>query len=109
MLLFTGYKLIEMGYEEPGFGYFLNHFGWYLYPIMLLSLYIYFCKHIKTNKIRRQKIENAREEYFRCLKSKDKTNSVYWGKLFYEYDKCFTIHQQNNIHLQIQNDILSHS
>ena len=47
--------------------------------------------------------------YFQCLKNKDKSNAVYLGKKFYRYDNCSTIFQQNNIQLQIQNDILSHS
>jgi len=47
-------------------------------------------------------------EYQKSLRNKD-GNTTYWGKLYYGYNKCFTIHQQNNIQLQIQNDILSHS
>jgi hypothetical protein len=47
-------------------------------------------------------------EYQKSLRNKD-GNATYWGKLYYGYNECFTIHQQNNIQLQIQNDLLSHS
>ena len=50
-----------------------------------------------------------RQNYIACLQSKDKSDATYWGKLFYDYKSCITIHQQNNIQLQIQNDILSYS
>ena len=53
--------------------------------------------------------EQSRQQYLNALKSNDKSNAVYWGKLFYGYGSCFTIHQQNNVQLQIQNDILSYS
>jgi hypothetical protein len=56
-----------------------------------------------------EEINKIKEQYLNALKSQDKSNAVYWGKLFYEYNSCFTIHQQNNIQLQIQNDILSHT
>ena len=58
----------------------------------------------------RQKLrDEPRRLYYNSLKSRDKSESVVLGKKFYRYSECSTIFQQNNIQLQIQNDILSHS
>ena len=47
--------------------------------------------------------------YQKSLRNKD-GNSSYWGTLYYEnLYKPHSIHQQSQIQLMIQNDILSHS
>jgi hypothetical protein len=47
--------------------------------------------------------------YKKSLRNKD-GNASYWGTLYYEkLHKPHSIHQQNQIQLIIQNDILSHS
>ena len=55
-------------------------------------------------------IDTYRTNYLKCLNSKDKSGATYWGERYYESinNNTYTIHQQNQIQLKIQNDILSH-
>ena len=56
-------------------------------------------------------IDTYRTNYLKCLNSKDKSGALYWGEKYYESinNNTYTIHQQNQIQLRIQNDILAHS
>jgi hypothetical protein len=65
--------------------------------------------YYERQKLREDKMMESRRLYYDSLKSRDKSKSVDLGKKFYRYNECSTIFQQNNIQLQIQNDILSHS
>jgi hypothetical protein len=61
------------------------------------------------DKKRHQQLNNYKEQYFDALKSQDKSQVMELGKKYYEYGYCWTIFQQNNVLLKIQNDILLYS
>ncbi len=93
-------------YQHPTIESYLRVFFVFCLCLSALSVVIYY---LWPDKEENEKREQYRQQYIKCLESQDKSNVVYWGKLFYDYGSCYTIHQQNNVQLQIQNDILSHS
>ena len=93
-------------YQHPLIESYLRVFVVFCLCLSVISVLVYY---LWPDKEEQDKKEQYRENYIKCLQSQDKSNAVYWGKLFYDYGSCWTIHQQNNIQLQIQTDILSHS
>ena len=93
-------------YQHPLVDSYLRVFVVFCLGLSAISIIVYY---FWPDMEQAQKREQYRQEYIKCLQSQNKSNAVYWGKLFYGYGSCYTIHQQNNVQLQIQNDILSYS
>jgi uncharacterized membrane protein len=93
-------------YNHPTIESYLRVFVVFCLCLTAISVVMYY---FWPDKEEAQRREHYRQQYIKCLQSQDKSNAVYWGKLFYDYGSCYTIHQQNNVQLQIQNDILSYS
>ena len=93
-------------YQHPLVDSYLRVFVVFCWGLSAISIIVYY---FWPDMEQAQKREQYRQEYIKCLQSNDKSNATYWGKLFYGYNGCYTIHQQNNVQLQIQNDILSYS
>ena len=93
-------------YQHPLVESYLRVFVVFCWCLSAISIIVYY---FWPDKEEAEKREHFRQQYIKCLQSQDKSNAVYWGKLFYDYGSCYTIHQQNNVQLQIQNDILSYS
>jgi hypothetical protein len=57
-----------------------------------------------------EQVNELKIKYDQCLSSNDKSGAAYWGeRYYYSLYEPYTIHQQNQIQLKIQNDILSYS
>ena len=77
-------------------------------PLMFIFGYIYDGYH-EPQEPKKDYSQYYYSNYQKSLRNKDGEAS-YWGNLYYEdLYKPHSIHQQNQIQLKIQNDILSHS
>ena len=82
----SGYEIIET----------LFGFGFCLFLVCTIIFWI------KDEKICMVRQNDYKEQYVKCLQSQNKSDATYWGKLFYGYKYCATIHQQNNIQLHLR-------
>jgi hypothetical protein len=115
-LVFVNTKLGETSHGISGFGFLL-------FSLTMICSYLLIWDMSRNKK--NSSIENITKRmsleeflvicdtnennYYECLRSNDKSRAVELGKVFYRYYSCQTIFQQNNILLQIQTDILSHT
>jgi hypothetical protein len=80
--------------------------------ILIPILYLICCVldgYVEPTKPKKDYSQYYYSNYQESLRNKN-GNASYWGTLYYEnLHKPHSIHQQNQIQLIIQNDILSHS